>query len=160
MTESALRLVPDANGELVAPGACTSCTTLTGKLWNAEQEYRELDREVRRLRRRITTLEAEADVKRQEHARRREIEQAFEYWQNACGKQKSKLSPERFDALAARLKDEYTVEHFNLASDGAAHNNPWPTKGKKPMVEIETFCRKGSWLEDFAVAGAEWRRQA
>jgi hypothetical protein len=25
-------------------------------------------------------------------------------------------------------------------------------------VEIETFCRKGAWLEAFAVAGAEWRR--
>ena len=106
----------------------------------------------------VKALKRVNEDRRATHSRRAEIEEAHAYWQQTTGKTRSKLSAERHDAMAARLNEGYTVEHFKLASDGAAHNNPWPHEGRKPMVEIETFCRKGKWLEDFALAGYEWRR--
>jgi len=150
-----LRLVDPETGELRVPG-CESCAELAGKLAAAENDIELLQGEALRLNRLVGALRKTRDRERLQHKRRNEVEDIHADWQEITGKQNSKLTPDRFDTIVARLNNEYTREHFRLAAVGAVHANPWPKKGRAAMVEIGTYARKGSWLEQFANAGAEY----
>ena len=104
----------------------------------------------------LKTRNANADVRA---ARRQEIHEAFQAWQEICGKRRCKLKEpgKRFKSINAALVAGYTVEQIRVACLGAMHNNPWGDGGKRGrMDEIETFCREEPWLEEFHDAGCDW----
>lgn len=72
----------------------------------------------------------------------------FGYWQERCGHQKAKATPERLRAIRARLRDGYTPDQIRRAVDGAAVGAYVDDRGKR-HDDLTLICRNGSKLEDF-----------
>ena len=72
----------------------------------------------------------------------------FGYWQERCGHQKAKATPERLRAIRARLRDGYSVADVRRAIDGAATGAYVDDRGKR-HDDLTLICRNGSKLEDF-----------
>ena len=77
----------------------------------------------------------------------------FEHWKSVMGKgNNSVLNDKRTKAIAARLKEGYTVEQIKTAITGCSmtpHNMGQNDNGKK-YDELELICRDGSQVERFA----------
>lgn len=155
-----LRIVDPETGEVYAPGESRVVHELRVKLAGLEADLEALQGENLRLIRANKALKRDRDAERLRHRRRAEVERIVEDWQEVTGQHKRVgMTGVRFDTVVARLNEGYTAEHFHLAAYGAQHANPWrPKAGQEPMREIATYASKGTWLEQFARAGAYAKR--
>jgi hypothetical protein len=161
-----LRVVDPRTGELYEPGESRAVHELRARIAGLEGDLEALQGENLRLIRANKALKRDQAAERQRHRRRVEIERIFEDWLQVTGQaerpknRRPKLTAARFDAIAARLAEEYEAEHFHFAAYGAVHANPWKCKaGQEPLTEIATYASKGTWLEQYARAGAQAKRR-
>ena len=76
------------------------------------------------------------------------VSELFAYWQQQCGHGHAKLTPDRKQKIAARLREGYTPEQIRQAIDGAARAAYVDDAGKR-HDDLTLICRTGSKLEDF-----------
>ena len=148
MAEPSLKLV-DANGELQDG----SDVALMAQVEELEQQLADAERDLRAKRRLITKLQRDKERERLAFDQRQTVIELFEFWQRKCGKAKSKLTPDRFDALRHALEIGYTAREIGIAIAGAAFD-PFVTKAKNGREikhnDLELICRSGKTLESFA----------
>jgi hypothetical protein len=145
-------------GELLEH-ACPNCNNLAAKVAGLETDLDATQDKLTQALSQIKALKTQDENRRARHRLRPRIEAIFADWQTVCGKERSKLTSDRHDAIAAAVNLGYDEQVFHLASLGARYNNPWKSRNGGLMTEIATFC-KGSWIEQFANAGAQWQAQA
>lgn len=149
MAEPALRLIDATHGEVLDPANDTTALRIA----QLEGDLDNLERDLRKARRRIKTLETDKERDRQLYVLRTTVEAIFTDWRQVCKHPNSKLTSERFDAIQARIEDGYTRDQFTLALAGAAFD-PFIVKQKNGRVkrfdDIELICRDGRHFEDFA----------
>lgn len=84
-----------------------------------------------------------------------DLQTVFDYWcfvMNKTGA--AKFTAERKKAVAARIREGYTIEHIKQAIDGCARSDYHMARdGKNKTVydDLELICRTGSHLEKFAL---------
>ncbi len=134
----------------------TRIEELEGSLADAE-------RDLRKKRREITALKRDRERERETFEQRDLVVRLFGFWQVRCHKQRSKLTPDRFDALKRALEWGYSAREIAFAIAGAAHD-PFVTKDKNGRdvkhQDLELICRDGKHLESFANRAPNGRRPA
>lgn len=88
-----------------------------------------------------------------EMIRRSAVARLFKYWQERCDHQQAKMTPERAQAIIARLKAGYTEAEIMKAIDGAADAAYVDEASGKKFDDLTLICRNGSKLEDFIARG-------
>ncbi len=118
-----------------------------------EGSLADAERDLRKKRREITALKREKERERQTFEQRDLVLRLFGFWQARCGKQRSKLTPDRFDALKHALEWGYSAREIAFAIAGAAHD-PFITKDRNGRdvkhQDLALICRDGKHLESFA----------
>ncbi len=149
MAAPALKLVDSATGE-VTEGSRGS---LMARIEELEGALGDAERDLRRKRKQITLLQRDKERERQTFEQRDLVVRLFEFWQARCHKQRSKLTPDRFDALKRALEWGYSPRQIAFAIAGAAHD-PFITKDRSGRdvkhQDLELICRDGKHLESFA----------
>lgn len=133
-----------------------------------KEDLENCEAELRKARRRIKAYERREEDKRQEHPNRTLILSLIERWKCACNHPRSNSNAsDRFDLIAARLKEGYTVAQIELAIDGIAampyvgphgrqsHNG----KGSSRHDRLGICLGSGEQLERFAVWGWQARQR-
>lgn len=114
MSEASLRLVEvDSETGEVAGDGCARCRDVE------IDDYANLEKENRRLLRKINQLERDKEETRQKDSNRSKILELIELWKVETGHLRSNAhSADRFDIVKARLKEGYTFEQLELAVRG------------------------------------------
>jgi hypothetical protein len=145
--EPALRLI---DGRQVVEG---SAAELWAKIEQLGGDLANAERDLRSKRALITKLQRDKQREREECIERELVEEIFAEWQEVCGHARSKLTPERFDAIQARIQDGYERADFAKAIAGGSFD-PFITKAKNGRMirhdDIELICRDGKHFESFA----------
>ena len=140
---------------------CPSCEAMQnysevviGDLQNAEAE-------IRRLRRQVTRLKNELDVRAQRTRDGAIIEEIADYWRERCDHPRATVPIDgaRAEAVWARLTQKpepFTVEQIKRGIDGAKR---WPYVGphgrsqtgnaKQRFDDLELICRNEKILDNF-----------
>lgn len=149
MSAPSLRLIDGATGEMVEGDQ----NALMARIEDLEKDLENAERDLRSKRALITKLQREKDRERQVYSQRSVVEELFEYWQAKCNRQRSKLTPDRFDAIRNALEWKYTVQQIRLAIDGAAYD-PFITRRKNGTEcrhnDLELILRDGKHIESNA----------
>ena len=149
MAEPAIRVIDTTHGEVLDPDenqVAAHIARLEGDLDNAE-------RELRKARRKIKTLEEDKERDRQLYALRSTVELIFDEWRVVRRHPNSKLGGKRFDAVRDRVEEGYERAHFAMAVHGAnAQHFVKDIGGGKSehYDDIELICRTETNLERFA----------
>lgn len=165
MSRPNLKLVNTDTGELVADEhePCIHCgrvenQTLLRDLENAEHD-------LRKARAKIKRLERDKQAERDGDPERSTIEALFRHWQVRTGKHKSKLTPDRFDAIKQALK-LYSAEQLELAIEGIAAfpfvvNGDRVPAGPENMrhMDVTLAVSVGKRIEKLANLGYQERRK-
>ena len=114
MSEASLRLVEiDSETGEVAGDGCARCRDIE------IDDYANLEKENRKLLRKINSLERDREQARQSDSNRSKILGIIELWKVETGHLRSNAhSSDRFDIVKARLKEGYNVETLELAIRG------------------------------------------
>jgi len=116
--------VDPTTGEVLADGSggCPRCEAHERKAEAAIYDLHNAERELRALRRRVKTLEAELRAQRNEAPEAQTVKALFQYWVEKCRKdpKRTKLGEKREKALLARLREGYDANFIKRAIDGAA----------------------------------------
>lgn len=114
MSEASLRLVEvDSETGEVAGDGCARCRDVE------IDDYANLEKENRRLLRKINQLERDKEETRQKDSNRSKILELIELWKVETGHLRSNAhSADRFDIVKARLKEGYTFDQLELAIRG------------------------------------------
>jgi hypothetical protein len=93
----------------------------------------------------LTTLSSELDAPPLSFAT------VFGHWQKVMGRQDAKPIDKRRRAVAARLREGYTVEQLKLAVDGCARtpHNMGANDQHRRFDDLELICRNGAQVERF-----------
>lgn len=150
MKASHLRLVDTDTGEIVH-------TT------DPAEEIKALQAALVRAERTIAGLRADKERKRKEHARREDVTDIFDEWRLETNHRRSKLTDDRFDAIASLLDKGYTREHFSEVIAGLKAA-PRVLYGRRGLAgdrkdDIEWVCAKGARFEAAAVIGRKVRQE-
>ena len=147
-----IKIVGDG-GEVIETTLADVDQVILAQLNMARMDLANAEKELRKARRRIRALEAEREQERLDYPERHEIEEIFAEWQEVCGKHRSKLTADRFDAIRGMVEMGYSRREFTLAIAGAAYD-PFTTEarnGRKIVHnDIELICREGKKFEAFA----------
>ncbi|WP_201096205.1 hypothetical protein [Thiocystis minor] len=79
------------------------------------------------------------------------VQRVFAHWQQAMNKPRAKLDTKRRAAIAARLKDGYSVEDLLTAIDGCK-GSAWhqgQNDRHRPFNDLSLICRDGAHVEQF-----------
>ncbi|MBK1717291.1 hypothetical protein [Thiocystis violacea] len=79
------------------------------------------------------------------------VQHIFTHWQQAMNKPRAKLDTKRRAAIAARLKDGYSVEDLLSAVDGCK-GSAWhqgQNDRHRPFNDLSLICRDGAHVEQF-----------
>lgn len=88
-------------------------------------------------------------------AGRSTVRDLFDYWRETMNHPQAKLTPERERAVAARLRDGYTVEQIKRAIDGCARSpfHRGENDRQQRYDDLTLICRNGAKLESFLERG-------
>lgn len=114
-------------------------------LGNAERSLRGLRSALTKARK---DADAEATAKRINHPAREFIFKVFELWRVESGRLGCKLTPERFDLVADRLREQYAPKHLLMAALGIALN-PHVIEGERKN-DFDTAFKTGGQIERYA----------
>ena len=81
----------------------------------------------------------------------------FKYWQQRLNHPRAKLDRKRQRAIAARLKDGYSIDDLKRAIDGC-RASPWhqgQNDKRRTFDDIELICRDAAHVEQFMAIGGE-----
>jgi hypothetical protein len=156
-----LRVVVDRENGIVHQG-CPRCEDV-----NVE-DVTNLERENRRLMRKVREMERDREAERQQDPERQTILSLIERWKLKTGHPKSNANAgDRFDAVKARLREGYTVEQLELAIDGIGAfpyvvNGQRLPEGKRSQRHdrLGIVLKGGEDVERFAVLGHHARKGA
>ncbi len=157
-----LRAVDRETGEVI----CADCRRNEDLVQRLQQEAIEADKELRRYRSKVTTLETQIAKAREDHPQKAEIKAIFEKWKECTGHPKSKLTGDRIDAIAKWLK-HYSAEEMYWAfayvgafpymkPDGYGERTAEPSRGQSKgdkKDDIEYLFEKAGRFEKFANEG-------
>jgi uncharacterized phage protein (TIGR02220 family) len=79
------------------------------------------------------------------------VRHVFDYWRNRTQHKQAKLGDKRRRAIAARLKEGYTVDDLKQAIDGCMAS-PWhqgQNGNRRKYDDIELICRDASKVDQF-----------
>lgn len=149
-----LYVVDSATGEVLEREA--SREELWERVVELEGLLRDAERDLRGKRTRIRFLEAQLQDDRVEYDRKDEVQSIFDEWRTVCRHPKSRLTPDRFDAIRGLLEvtkpQPYPREAFSAAIAGAAFD-PYTRVRKNGTVQIfddvEMVMRSGKSFEEF-----------
>lgn len=156
MTTKSKSRVDLTTGELL----CPRCAEVKpGDLEAAEAE-------IRRLRRKVKSLERDKEAERQAAPNRKLVLALIERWKRVTNHPKSNANAaDRFDLITARLKEGYSPQDIELAIDGigaypfvvkAVRTKTGPPNCRHDRLGIA--LGSGEKLEAFANLGAKARR--
>lgn len=152
MARADLKVIDGATGQVQADGE----DPLQAVINEQAGQIEDLERDLRSKRMLITKLQRDKERERKAYDRRVEVEAVFDEWARVCVHKRSKLTPDRFDAIRDRLEDGYTPSDFAQAIAGAQFD-PFVTQAKNGRAirhnDIELICRDGKHFESFAVRG-------
>lgn len=114
MSEPALRLVPNEDGELVHD-ACSECARLRGVIFNQEQDMRRLEKDLRAEREKLEVALADKDAKLQRDKFYPIALELIEEWKRECGHPKSKTDDPKRVRLALSVVKRYKDERDKLS---------------------------------------------
>jgi hypothetical protein len=123
---------------------------------------RDQNKRIGRLEREIQR-QAEAE---RSHPQHKQILEVIERWKTGTGHPNAKASADRVRLIRARLKDDYTFEHIELAIDGLIAN-PFrhygtPRGAGEPSEradQLDVALGSGKSLEMYANLGARARNK-
>lgn len=151
-----LRLVDTKTGEVL----CEDCQRQKEEAARANLHLDDAEKELRQYRAKVRRLENERAKERMLYKRRNEIEAVFDEWKKACNHKRSKLTPDRFDAIQAKLEMDYSTADISYAIAFIAAfpfvvNAERKSRGRPTQRydDIELICRTGKNLERFANLG-------
>jgi hypothetical protein len=117
-----------------------------------EVELAHAERDLRSKRRLITELRKdkarEEEEARRLHEYRPVVERVFDRWRVETGRERCKLTPERFDMAIARLAEGYDEGAITMAVVGIARH-PYVIDGEA-RNNFETAVKEGSQVERYA----------
>ncbi len=123
------------------------------RLHDLEEQLAQAERDLRTKRRQIASLQRDRQRERESYERREIIEKIFGFWQRKTKHPRSKLTPERFDAVRSMLEAGYTARELCLAVAGAAFD-PFTKPAKNGRLiafnDLELICRSGKNVEAYA----------
>jgi hypothetical protein len=163
-----LRAVDENTGEVFATPKEQELQALVDKL---TQDRKNLEKDLRAKRRRITELERDKVKERMGYERRDDVKRIATYWHKKCrggDKRCNPMSPDRFDAVRGLLDQEqivvdeetgqrrrepmYTLEQFKAAIDGAAFDAFVTTRkngSQQRHDDLELIARSSKHFEEF-----------
>lgn len=100
---------------------------------------------------------AEAEKARLGNPAREAIIRVFDTWRIESGRKRCKLTPERFDMVAARFVEDYVEDVLTMAAVGIAVN-PYVIEGET-RNDFETAFKSGGQVERYANRCPADRRQ-
>lgn len=165
MTEPALRLITET-GEL--PADAPSYHSLAADLEHLRDQHagdlKTIEKQAKEIGSLLRQIERE-DAELERDPRITEIRGVVERWRLGAGHPNAKVSKDRVLLVRARLKDEYEVEHLELAVDGICAypfvvNGQRVRDGKKSQRfdRLGIALGGGEKLEHFAVLGHQARK--
>jgi hypothetical protein len=79
------------------------------------------------------------------------VERVFAHWQRTMNKPRAKLDAKRRAAIAARLKDGYTLDDLLAAVDGCKASAWHQGKNERQRVfnDVSLICRDGTHVDQF-----------
>ena len=141
--------------------ACPRCQDLrAGDIENMERENR-------KLLRRIRKLERDKEAEREDDPERMDILALIDRWKVKTGHPKSNAAAaDRFDVVKARLREGYTIEQLELAIDGIGHYR-YVVQGTRSTTgtpsqrhdRLGIALGGGEAVERFAVLGHRARKE-
>jgi hypothetical protein len=147
MSEPALKLVPNEDGEIVQD-ACAECARLRGMVFNGEQDMRNLEKDLRSWRDKYDRLLKDRDEERMADPQRPQILEVFDHWREKCRHPNARFDGKRFDLIKTRLRD-FTVDELKMAIDGASVDAYVDPKGKR-HDRLGLILESAERVEDFA----------
>jgi hypothetical protein len=149
MAEPSIHLLDVATGEKVE----ATKNVLHERINDLEKDLANCERDLRRERRRSKALERDRQRERDAYEQKDLVARLFDFWQVRCDKKRSKLTPERFDALKRALEWGYSPREIALAIAGAAFD-PFITVAKNGRLikhqDLELILRDGKHVEAYA----------
>src|SRR5881397_2953522 len=106
-----LKLVDDLTGEI----QCDDCGRARGEAEEAWRKLEDAEKELRQYRAKVRRLENEKQKERMDYVRRMDVEAVFDQWRVVCHHPRSKLTPDRFDAVQKVLEHGYEPEDIYKA---------------------------------------------
>lgn len=123
------------------------------RLREKEEALRLVERDLRAKRRLIADLriqrEDEAKKARELHPERAKIERVFERWRTRSGHVRAKLTPERFDWTADRLREGYEECDLHMAIEGLLARTFVDTSGVR-HDGYKVVMKSGDQVERYA----------
>ena len=156
MSEPALKLVPNEDGELVHDENAETAR-LRGLLFNAEQDMRNLEKDLRSWRDKYDRLLKDKDEERMGDPQRPQVLEVFDYWREKCRHMNSRFDGKRFDLIKTRLRD-FSVEELKMAIDGASVDAYVDPKGKR-HDRLGLILESAERVEDFANRWHRWQKR-
>lgn len=156
MSEPALKLVPNEDGEIVHD-ACGECARLRGVVFDKEQDLRNLEKDLRNWRDKYDRLLKDKDEERMSDPQRPQVLEVFDHWRERCNHKNSRFDGKRFDLIKTRLRD-FTVEELKMAIDGASVDAYVDPKGKK-HDRLGLILESAERVEDFCNRWHRWQKR-
>jgi hypothetical protein len=157
MSEPVLRLVPNEDGELVHDENAETAR-LRGLLFNAEQDMRNLEKDLRNWRDKYDRLLRDKDEERMQDPRRDEIIALFDYWREKCKHPNARFDSKRFDLIKTRLKD-FSADELRMAIDGASVDSYVDPITRKRHDRLGLVFESAERVEDFANRWHRWQKR-